>query len=521
MRKIVTIILIISMILSVATFVNAEEANCIDAANSSFEGVTDVKNTKWYKFTDTSGDTKLSDKNFNNIEIKTTGGYSGSNYLSMTAKESWVSPSINIFPFIKESGAGTYVLTFRYKASSTLKLKQLCIRGLEADVETTAGLDFAITHQGNGNKYLYLNGSTSETADKGWFLFTSRAFTIDASQLKSNHNWWFTIDNTPATSTSPFTFDIDDFAITKSTSAATPTPTTAPIATPKPNAVIKDVVTYDDNLVTAIDSSFEGNTAINKTKWYKLTDAYGSSKGASYNRIEIKGDGGHTGTNYLSTYCSQSWHSPSINIHPFLKASGENTYVISFWYKSDASLNISRFVIRGLESDSIESKDYDISIVPKGSGNFYGELAGSTTTIDGSDWKCFVSDPFELSADQITDDFNWWFCLDQLPAPITIDIDDFIIVPESSFEYPEEEIEDELKTDITYLTDEVKNNVIAKYTPSANATPAPDAQTPADDNANTAKETANYTATIIISSAVFVVAFTGSFFTVKAFKKKK
>jgi hypothetical protein len=540
MKKIIAIILTLALLFSFTVIANAAKTdNLVDATNAGFENVTDVKSTKWYRLTDGKGNSVANDSLYTNISIKSNGGYTGSNYISMTSTASWHSPSINIYPFIKSAGAGTYVISFRYRSSAQYAIKQICVRGLKDDITKKTDLDFSIQSQSDNNIYFYLTGSTSAEADNGWYLFTSRAFAIDASQLDGDHNWWFSVDNTPAKEGAPLTLDIDDFTIAEADTAAatTPSPTKEPSNTAKPGSTITEVVVNEDSIVSEKDSTFESATDVKSTNWYKLTDAYGSSRNSPnmYTGVSIGTDGGHTGKKYISMSLSQSWHSPSINIHPILKAAGENTYVLSFWYRANIDFNINAFLLRGLASDAYEEAEYDISILPKGSGNQYATIEGSTISMKDSDWKCFYSEPFEFAAEQMATDYNWWFCLDQLKAssdkPLILDIDDFIIVPEESFEEPEDPNDIEISTDIAYLTDELIKNAFPKFslnsgtsapgaTLAPGTTPAPSLDSTTNTN-NGGSGESNVAVTVIITVAVFAVTLAGSFVVVKLVKKKK
>ena len=278
------------------------------------------------------------------------------------------------------------------------------------------------------------------------------------------------------------------------------------------------------NAVDEKNSGFEGVTELKETNWYKLIDANGSSNGsdALFKGIEIKNDGGHTGDNYLSATLKQSWHAPALNIYPFIKDAGPDSYVLSFFYKSNKNIKLTRFLVRALEGDAYENGgEFQPDITAKGQGNYNGYISGSSTDPDANGWRCFVSDPFEVVEEQFDGDHNWWFCLDQLKAssddPLILDIDDFVVCSELDFEVPEEIVEKDIITDITYISDDVKSSVIPvtipeKATPTPEATPIPEAP---ENNIDS-------TLTIIIASAAFVIgAGVTSAIIIIAKKKKK
>ncbi len=224
----------------------------------------------------------------------------------------------------------------------------------------------------------------------------------------------------------------------------------------------------ETNKIDASNAGFEDVTDIKQTNWYKLVDSKGNSaeNAENYTGISIKTDGGHTGKNYLSISADKSWYSPAINIYPYIKEAGAGTYVVSFWYRLDVNHALKNyFLVRGLESDAYEESDgYYPNITSKDQGNFYSQMTGSVTDT-GEEWKCFISDPFEVVEEQFDADHNWWFCLDNLPnSAFVLDIDDFSIVSEDDFEDPTEE--DMPETDLTYLTSEVESNIFPAVTPN-------------------------------------------------------
>ncbi len=288
------------------------------------------------------------------------------------------------------------------------------------------------------------------------------------------------------------------------------------------------------NLVNAINSDFESATTVQDTEWYKLVDAFGSTTTLTgiYNNISIKNDGGHDGNNYISMSSTKAWYSPSINIYPYISEAGEDSYVISFWYRANNSLTLKHFCIRGLQSDSYsDGGEFQPDIVNKGNGNYYAVINGSSTKADLNGWKFFVSNPIEVVGEQFDGNHNWWFCLDQLPAstdaPLVFDIDGFNICSELDFEMPEELIEKDIVTDITYLTEEITSNAIIpsdeSAQPETEATPtaAPVLSPTATPDAQNKNNGSDYTLPIIIGASVFVISAVATVVVLKVAKKKK
>lgn len=264
------------------------------------------------------------------------------------------------------------------------------------------------------------------------------------------------------------------------------------------------------NAVDAINSGFEEATTLKDTNWYKLINEKGLANGSEslFTGIEIKTDGGHTGNNYLSATLKQSWHAPSINIYPFIESVGPDSYVLSFWYKSNKNIKLTKFLVRGLASDAYEdSGEFQPDIISKGNGNYYGYIDGSSTDPDLNGWRCFVSNPFEVVEEQFDGKkHNWWFCLDQLSAtkdsPLILDIDDFGIYSELDFEKPEIESEKEIVTEITYLTNEVKTNAIVTENAEPITTPSPTS----DEQGGEGSNTFNIEVPLIIGTCVLVLS---------------
>ena len=245
----------------------------------------------------------------------------------------------------------------------------------------------------------------------------------------------------------------------------------------------KNAGTTAHNYVDAKNSGFEGVSSITETAWFRLTH----SAGGSTTGIEIKTDGGHTGKNYIQAKIEQSWYSPAINIYPFLKEAGEGTYRIAVYIRSSSSSFTPKnfFVVRGKEADITDSEVFPF-IGEKSDGNFYGTSAGKAGDPDENKWILFVSEPFDVDPETLDGEHFWWFCLDNLPSGTTLDFDDFGIYSDGEFEDPNEVVEEVVKTDISYLTEDAISGAFpaAAKADVVNPPPADSTQT-APTNTNT------------------------------------
>ncbi len=214
MKKILTLVIICFLAITSVLTVNAEEIpNIVDDVNSGFEGITAVQETDWFKLHDAYGSSRESSQLYNNITIKTNGGHSGNNYISASLEQSWFSPSINIYPFIKEAGADAYVICFWYKSNKNIKITRFIIRALEKDAYESGEFMPDITSRGNGNYYGELKGKSTDADRNGWRFFVSDPFEVVDEQFDGDHNWWFCFDQLSASKDAPLVIDIDDFAI--------------------------------------------------------------------------------------------------------------------------------------------------------------------------------------------------------------------------------------------------------------------------------------------------------------------
>ncbi len=284
-------------------------------------------------------------------------------------------------------------------------------------------------------------------------------------------------------------------------------------------------VDEDVNIIDAAASTFEGISDVKQTKWFKLIDAKGDSKVSDdlYKSISIKTDGGHSGNNYLSITADKSWYSPSINIYPYLKEAGSGTYIISFWCRCTPAYSPQKYIlIRSREADVFEDESYGIDVQARSGNNYYAHISGSYSEPDANGWQCFISDSFDIEDELLEAEHCWWFCVDSLPgSQFTYDIDDFCIVNEDDFEDPTEVEEEKINTELTYLTDDMKNNIIeaVKVTAAPAVTPTPDATPDATPSvpANTSPGAAAY----ISGSIVLLIAIAASFALTLLIKKKK
>lgn len=235
----------------------------------------------------------------------------------------------------------------------------------------------------------------------------------------------------------------------------------------------------ENNIIDAVNATFESATKIEDTKWFRLIDAFGDSKGKNLVDIEIKTDGGNTGNNYLSMTGDKSWYSPSINLYPFFKDAGPGEYLITYYIRCEKKIPES-FMVRGLKSDMEEATDdEELTGFPclqdRGSSNYYRSFSGTVT--DNGGWHYFESDIIEVTEENLSKDHNWWFVLGSMVnSTFTVDIDDFVIISAEDYESPNA-IGD---TKISYLTPDVIDNVLDAIIPVQTEAPtqtqAPDVQ---------------------------------------------
>ncbi len=205
------LIVILSFSCFVTVFADEDDGNIVDNKNSGFENVNSIEETSWFRLIDAFGDSKT--KNLTDITIKTDGGYTGTNYLSMTGNKSWYSPSINLYPFFKEAGPGEYVITYYLRCEKKVP-ESFMVRGLKTDMEKSETDDEVsgfpcLIDKGQSNYFRSFPGVITDNG--GWVLFESDYIEITEENIKDeNHNWWFVLGTMVNVQ---FTVDIDDFKI--------------------------------------------------------------------------------------------------------------------------------------------------------------------------------------------------------------------------------------------------------------------------------------------------------------------
>lgn len=214
MKKLLAIALIVMLCCScfITVLADEDDDSIVNSANSGFENVTSIEQTDWFRLIDSLGDSKQ--KDLTDMTIKTDGGATGSNYLSMTGNKSWFSPSINLYPFFKEAGPGEYVITFFFRCKQKTP-SSFMIRGLKSDMDEEANADEingfpSLIDKGQSN---YFRSFSCTLIDNGgWFFLESDYLDVTEENLKDeHHNWWFVLGTMV---NSQFTVDIDDFKIT-------------------------------------------------------------------------------------------------------------------------------------------------------------------------------------------------------------------------------------------------------------------------------------------------------------------
>lgn len=224
------------------------------------------------------------------------------------------------------------------------------------------------------------------------------------------------------------------------------------------------------NFVDSINSDFEEATRLEDTAWYQLTNAYGNSKNTVYKDMMLKSGDAYSGNKYISINASLSWHSPSINVHPFFVKAGAGDYQIKFYFRCANATKLSSFLIRALRADFEACEEDDEATFPKivdktatGADNYFQSHAGSVTVTDKSGWYLFTSKPFTVSEASLEDEHNWWFCFSNNPV---IDIDGFAIVAAD-----ESLIVENIETTVTYLDKTTVDNKLPASTPNDKALP--------------------------------------------------
>lgn len=179
--------------------------NLVDSKNSGFEDASSLSDTGWFRLTSQNGG------NATGLELKTDGGHTGKNYIQASIEKSWFSPAINIYPFLKEAGAGTYRIAVYMRSSdpSFNGKKAFVVRGKEADIcESTD--DFpGIADKGGKSYYGVTYGASGDPDENKWILFVSEPFEVLDESLEGDHTWWFCVDTLKDNTT----LDFDDFGI--------------------------------------------------------------------------------------------------------------------------------------------------------------------------------------------------------------------------------------------------------------------------------------------------------------------
>ncbi len=286
------------------------------------------------------------------------------------------------------------------------------------------------------------------------------------------------------------------------------------------------------NFVPEKDSTLEGVTNVKDTSWFRLTHG----KGGNTDGISIKTDGGHSGANYVSAEVSKAWYSPAINFFPYVQAAAEaESYESSFriaFYARSSTKDISAkksILVRCLEADVMDDNE-TFTLSDRGSGNFYGSIYATISDPDNNGWVYVVTEAFEVDPDYLKEDnHTWWFCFDTLTENSVLDIDDFSVFLDSEYEEPEDAVEVEPKTDISYLTDDAKANafpaaekedLIGNVPSGSNGENSATATDAPSNGLTDTTESGNYTALYIAVPVCLLLAAGAVAFTVVSKKKK-
>lgn len=223
-QKIITILLVVSMLCLMGLSMTATATPALqEIYKQDFEDVSNVSDTQFVAFTSSM------DATADGLKIVE---HAGSKCLEMAVSKTWHAPAIDIFPLIKEAGAGEYYVTMDLSTDTYIDTVSMTVkvRAAGADDENS----FIVMAADGVNYYATVGAYEGELDDEA-FMNVESMLMVEEEDLEGTHKWLLMPDKMPVDMGATKIY-IDNFVLSKVDESAVPDPTPTPEATEAPTA---------------------------------------------------------------------------------------------------------------------------------------------------------------------------------------------------------------------------------------------------------------------------------------------
>ena len=322
----------------------------------------------------------------------------------------WSSPAIELYPIlsadVKKNGSGRFQLSFLVKAEEYSEegnvsispiLRSTCYNNVSSGV--------------GGGAYLGGFGSFATKLEVGkWYKYSSTFCILESDLGSGDESWFFCFDGIKA---KHMKWCIDDFSIVRISDNVNNTAildatveegtkfdgAKAPAATPEPSKnglQVNDSNTEKVNLLKSEASTFETQD-IASTGWSAFSGGMVSLT-----------DQGYTGRGLAFSGGTDTWHSPSLNVRPYITEAGQYSLRLNVKYTGGNEINNLVMIIR-TQGETAFSKQHG--------NNFYGDI-NKSLAVARDEWQTFVC-TFTVDQKDLEDTNAWNLCISRIETGVT------------------------------------------------------------------------------------------------------
>lgn len=319
--------------------------------------------------------------------------------------DAWLSPCFDLFPYlapdVRRNGSGTYRLELDLIPVVRNAEKVCSFRTLlrsQSKISTVFEAFNEDNKEYRGQLAEFVSAST-----ECWLHF-SVEFCVLREDVPKSDVWNFCFDNLPGSMSG---FDLDNLKLVRVSDETFSAPRNVRIIDDRPVIEREDVdVPEKVNLLPEKMSTLEGATSLKEAGWYAFAGS------------DIDLSAGYQGSGVKMTNMQQSWHSPAIDLLPYIKAPG--TYSLSIMYKVD-SPEASKgcgFLIRGKVPGDL---------LKQAGGNVFARL--ESLNAETGRWYQLCT-TFNVTENDILYEDVWNLCFDGMPTGegTSITVDNLILI---------------------------------------------------------------------------------------------
>lgn len=319
--------------------------------------------------------------------------------------EDWLSPSFDLFPYlapdVRRNGSGTYRLELDL-LPVTRNAEKMCSFWALIRADSKISTVFEAANDENTEFRCHLAEFVNVSTE--YWLHFSVEFCILREDVPKTAAWKLCFDGLQGNISG---FELDNLKLVRVSDETFSAPRNLRIIDDRP-VVEREYVEVPEkvNLLPEKMSTLEGAASLKDAGWYAFAGT------------EIELSAGYQGSGVKMTNMQQSWHSPAINLLPYINAPG--TYSLSIMYKVDSPEPSKGcgFLIRGKVPGDL---------LKQAGGNVFARL--ESLNAETGRWYQLCTSINVTETDILYEDV-WNLCFDGMPTGegTSITVDNLILI---------------------------------------------------------------------------------------------